>query len=155
MKRHWSYLKYIIRHKWFVFTASIKIGAPFWRAIIHDWSKLLPSEWNPYSHTFYKSDGSSQYVETSDFNYAWNHHQKRNKHHWQYWLLRFDSGDVIPLPMPTKYILEMVADWMGAGRAITGKWEAQEWYHENKANIALHSTTRDLVEHLLSGKRWY
>jgi hypothetical protein len=43
----------------------------------------------------------------------------------------------------------MVADWMGAGRAITGKWEAKAWYEKNKATIILHDGTRKLVETIL------
>jgi hypothetical protein len=31
MKRHWSYLKYVLRHKWFVWQASPKIGASLWK----------------------------------------------------------------------------------------------------------------------------
>lgn len=144
--RHLKYLQYVLRHKWFVFVASLRIGAPVWRSIIHDWSKFLVSEWFPYAYTFYTSDGSSRYHETADFNMAWNYHQKRNKHHWQYWLLKFDQDKLLPLPMPRKYIMEMVADWMGAGRAINGKWECQEWYEENKKIILLHSETRRIVE---------
>jgi len=57
-----------------------------------------------------------------------------------------DRGDVIPLEMPEKYVKEMVADWMGAGRAITGRWECQEWYEKNKGKMILHKWTRNLVE---------
>ena len=149
MKRHFAYLRYVLRHKWFVFVAGRRIKAPLWRTIIHDWSKFLSSEWGPYAWTFYKEDGTSRYIETPEFNYAWNHHQKRNKHHWQYWLLQMDRGDVIPLEMPTKYISEMVADWMGAGRAITGRWECQEWYEANKDKMILNYQTRIYVESLL------
>jgi len=60
-----------------------------------------------------------------------------------------DRGDVIPLEMPTKYISEMVADWMGAGRAITGRWECQEWYEANKDKMILNYQTRIYVESLL------
>ena len=60
-----------------------------------------------------------------------------------------DRGDVIPLKMPEKYICEMVADWMGAGKAITGKWDVIIWYNSNKQNIILHDNTRKFVEHLL------
>ena len=51
--RHLNYLKYVLRHKWFVLLASIRIGAPLWGAIIHDLSKFRPSEWIPYARCFY------------------------------------------------------------------------------------------------------
>lgn len=149
MKRHLNYLKYILRHKWFVFIASTKIGASWYLALIHDMSKFKPSEWLPYAFTFYAPDGSKQYKETADFAEAWNHHQKRNKHHWQYYLITWDRGETEALPMPKKYLLEMVADWMGAGRAITGRWETKEWYDKNKDTIKLHPETRKAVEDIL------
>jgi len=148
--RHLNYFKYLLRHKWFVFVACTKIGASWWLGIIHDLSKFRPSEWFPYAHTFYAKDGSKQYHETYDFSIAWNHHQKRNKHHYQYWMITWDRGTTEPLEMPYKYILEMVADWMGAGRAITGKWEVKEWYEKNKDNIKLEIVTRRFVESILS-----
>lgn len=163
MKPHLKYLSYVIRHKWFVFVAGLRIGAPIWRLIIHDWSKFLPSEWIPYVNSFYGGERTDSI--RAAFDRAWLHHQKRNKHHWQYWILLEDnpaqgkhllqSPDeardfaVHALRMPTKYAYEMVADWMGAGRAITGKWEASEWYSKNRENIVLHPQTRELVETLL------
>ncbi len=110
--RHWKYLKYVLRHKWFVFVECLKLGVPIWFAIFHDWSKFLPSEWRAYADYFYgekvqaprnamitNSEGklvphmvASDEVK-ADFNRAWNAHQKRNKHHWQYWLLRMDKPE--------------------------------------------------------------
>lgn len=149
MRAHLAYLKYVLRHKWFVFLACRQMGVPLWRAIVHDWTKFLPCEWAPYVRTFYRPDGSKQYVESAEFAEAWNHHQKSNKHHWQYWLLTWDRGNTQPLEMPITYVREMVADWMGAGRAITGKLDTPAWYEKNKENIKLTLSTRDLVECLL------
>ena len=152
MKRHLAYLNYVLRHKWFVLVATIRIGAPIWRAIVHDMSKFLPSEWIPYAATFYAHDGSNRYDETEDFNLAWCLHQHRNPHHWQFWLLKQDGPGTKCLPMPKKYALEMVADWMGAGRAITGKWECNEWYQKNKDTIIIHKDTRNFIEPIISGR---
>lgn len=150
MRRHLAYLWYVVRHKWFVFKASRVTGMSIWRALVHDMSKFLPDEWFPYSCTFYKSDGSKQYVETDDFNMAWLKHQHRNKHHWQYWVLTFDDGGSSPVEMPLKYIREMVADWIGAGLAITGRCEVEEWYGKNKDKMALTPRTRRCVETLIT-----
>lgn len=86
MRRYTEYLKYVLRHKWFVFQECLKLGVPLWIAILHDWDKFLPDEFIPYAKTFYKPDGSKQYIESMDFAHAWMLHQHRNKHHWQYWL---------------------------------------------------------------------
>lgn len=167
MKKHWQYLKYVLRHKAFVFVAGLQTGAPIWRLIIHDWTKFMPCEWFAYVNYFYGNHPKFETLSpgqkyghpfslTQDywsarFDHAWNHHQKANKHHWQYWLLTNDSDDPKhkSLQMPDKYVLEMVADWMGAGRAITGKWEVFNWYQENKGKIMLQESTRERVESLL------
>ena len=52
--------------------------------------------------------------------------------------------------MPRKYVEEMVADWAGAGKAITGKWDIAEWYASNKDKMILHPETRIMVEDLVS-----
>ena len=161
MKAHWKYLKYVLRHKWFVFVASWKIGGSMFRAAIHDLSKFMPSEWRPYAYWFYGWYGYAfnggflwEHKENakahSQFDVAWLLHQHRNRHHWQYWVLQNDTDGTYPLPMPTVYVYEMVADWMGAGRAITGKWECGAWYAKNKEKMVLHNETRLLVEQLLA-----
>jgi hypothetical protein len=154
MKKHLRYLSYVIRHKTFVLLAGLATRAPLWRLIIHDYSKFLPSEWFPYVHSFYGNWKWRDRPETvaRAFDIAWNHHQKRNKHHWQYWVLINDSDDpkLRPLRMPEDYIREMVADWMGAGRAITGKWGGvSDWYAKNRDKIILHENTRAKVESLI------
>lgn len=146
MPRHWQYLKYVLRHKWYVLQECIKLGVPIWIAILHDWDKFMPDEWIPYAKTFYNKDGSKRYQEFPEFAVAWNLHQKRNKHHWQHWLLTWDRGESEPLPMPDVYRREMLADWRGAGRAITGKDEAGDWYTKNKDKMKLHPETRQWIE---------
>jgi len=167
MNIHVRYASYLIRHKWFVFQAGLWTKASLWRLIKHDWSKLLPSEWVPYARYFYADPPIhgpydrpnhtltiSQWKDSSlnSFNKAWLLHQRRNDHHWQYWVLNNDDGSIQCLPMPEKVWREMVADWMGAGRAITGRWECGEWYAKNRENIQLHPETRALVELEVGGK---
>lgn len=153
--KHFRYLKYLIRHKWFVFLAGLKTGAPLWRLIIHDWSKFLPCEWLPYVEKFYGEWRSRVAKYPSDilihqaFDHAWLHHQHANPHHWQHWVLREDSGQTKLLEIPEYFVREMVADWAGAGRGITGKWEVVSWYEQNKTKIQLHDHSRLLVEQLL------
>lgn len=167
MKIYLQYLRYILLHKWFVFVAGLKVKAPLWLLFIHDWSKFLPSEFIPYAQYFYNKEKQAMeglvaiglfglaelapwgfYIK-DHFNMAWLLHQRRNPHHWQYWYLVQDNDPDFPLPMPEKYAREMVADWAGAGRAITGMWETSAWYEKNKENILLHPDTRIFVESLL------
>ena len=154
MRRHWEYFKYVIRHKWFVFLASIKIGSGIFRAIVHDMSKFLPSEWFPYARTFYTSDGQKRYLSSVEFCKAWLLHQHRNPHHWEYWLSKQSDGSVSPIQMPIKYVQEMVADWMGAGRAINGKWDVMSWYEKNSHKMILHPATKAAVKEILDDVRY-
>lgn len=152
MKRHWQYLKYVLRHKWYVFQECLKLGVPIWIALLHDWDKFLPDEWLPYARTFYAPDGTKQYVESADFTRAWLLHQNRNKHHWQFWMITWDRGTTECLPMPDVFRREMLADWRGAGRAITGKDDTYKWYIQNYHKIQLHHDTRLWIDSQLSGK---
>ena len=148
MKRHVAYLRYVLRHKWFVFLACRRCRVGVIQSIIHDWHKFLPSEWFPYAATFYAPDGSKQYRESDAFSVAWLRHQQRGKHHWQNWLITWDRGTTEPLPMPEKYVREMVADWLGAGHAINGvpvdvaDWK---WLRDNVGKIRLHPLTRHIL----------
>lgn len=154
MKSHARYLWYVLRHKWFVFLACLKFRDPIlvWRGIIHDWQKFTPAEWRPYVISFY---GPWKYKDrpdwlVEDFDRAWLHHQHYGPHHWQYWVLREDSGNTKALEMPARYVLEMIADWSGAGRAIAGRTDPAPWYEDNKEKIVLHPKTRANVELILS-----
>jgi hypothetical protein len=150
MKRHIAYGKYVLRHKWYVLVACRALGVSLWRAITHDWTKLLPSEWLAYATTFYEPDGSKKrYEETPAFARAWCLHQKRNDHHWQQWVTVRDSGGFESLPMSEAAVREMVADWVAAGMAITGCNDVRGWYEKNRTRMSLHPQTRELVESLM------
>jgi hypothetical protein len=148
-----SYLWYVIRHKWFVFLAACHFGIP-WLGMIHDWSKLLPGEFIPYARHFYgsnpqKRDETGYYkpTDTGDdaFDFAWLLHQKRNRHHWQWWVLPEDNDGVKVLDIPTRYRKEMLADWRGAGKA-QGTPDTQVWYRKNKDKMMLHPDVRNWIE---------
>jgi N-acetyl-anhydromuramyl-L-alanine amidase AmpD len=49
--------------------------------------------------------------------------------------LIMDANRYRALPMPEPLVREMVADWMGAGRAITGQWDVAGWYTKNREKM--------------------
>lgn len=189
MKRltpHLRYLRYVLWHKWYVFCAGLAINRliedrtariPIWRLLVHDWSKFLPSEWGPYVANFYVEGGRENAEVQSRFKYAWLYHQRRNKHHWQYWTYRLDERRAeITLIPPARYALEMLADWIGAGQKIITPVEyaaldretgerivvgtrrrtlgecAQEtvvWYKHNAQHMLLRTPVKQLIEPLL------
>ena len=149
-----SYLLFVLKHKWFVLVAGARMKVPLLQLIVHDWTKFLPSEFPQYATWFYadKTYMSEEQKRQArvNFLYAWAHHLRRNPHHWQHHIL-VESGTTLQLMrIPDRYVREMVADWMGAGRAINGKWEARDWYSKNRDRIMLESSTRRRVEELLS-----
>lgn len=138
--KYYNYIRYILRHKWYVFIVGLKYKVPIWQLLVHDLSKFLPSEFFPYMEYFYGARNQEK------FDRAWNYHQKRNKHHWQYWTYTQDSGATITIEMPEKYRREMLADWDGAGIAKSGKADSKNWYIQHKDIYQFHPKTRALVE---------
>jgi len=150
MTKYIYYFWYLLRHKYYVFKGCLlqahlsnclfdKVRLICY-AFTHDISKFRPSEIIAYSKYFYGDD--KKHISTDDrFKEAWNHHSKRNKHHWQYWVLIEDNGNIQPISMPLVYIREMVADWYGAGKAQNSSTNPKEWYLDNKDKIFLHPFT--------------
>lgn len=145
MNKYRKYLAYLLKHKWEVFKAGRMLGVSCWQLIIHDWTKFTPSEFTQYVN-YFNCEQTNEVKRL--FDEAWNNHQKHNKHHWQYWILIKDSGEIKPLEIPLKYMLEMVSDWIGAGRAL-GKPDIYGWYQSNRDKIILHPNTRQRVESYL------
>lgn len=144
LKVYWNYLKYVMQHKWYVAIECFKNGL-YIHAFTHDLSKLRPSEFFPYAEKFFSGDYSYKYFWVEErFETAWFLHQRRNKHHWDYWV----NSSGRPIPMPEKYVLQMICDWNGMGRKFGDT--AAIFYSENKDRMKLHRTTRDMIDMYLS-----
>lgn len=148
-----QFYKVTIVHKWCVFKAGLRTGAPLWRLIIHDWTKFLPSEAPHYARRrFGDNNDHLGYVR------AWIHHTHANPHHWEYWIPATTSSSspykpFEPVPMPEWAVREMVADWMGAALAYNGTLpksrDTWDWYQKNIEEILVHVDTRLLIEDVL------
>lgn len=110
----------------------------------HDDSKYGEKEWEAYQNYFYDSEKYPRNTEA--FNEAWNHHQKANPHHWQYWCLvnDVDEPQIQPVDMPLVYIVEMLCDWHAAGKHYGNT--AKEWYEKQGPRMLLSENTRFMVE---------
>jgi hypothetical protein len=119
----------------------------FIHAIMHDLSKFLPSEFIPYAKFFYSKNRTKNYRQSDEddpnFQKGWNHHQKRNKHHWNYWVSVTRKDEIIPVEMPMKYVRQMVADWNGMSRKFGGSTD--EYFNKNKGSMILHPTTIERI----------
>lgn len=161
IKRHARYGYYVGRHKFFVGVQCARRGL-LARALLHDLSKLLPGEWLPYASYFFpdgeprqRRDSTGYYkpTDTGDaaFDFAWLLHQKRNDHHWQWWILPCDDGGEKVLEMSERARLEMVCDWWGASMAQGfGGWSGVvTWYHTNKGKMRFGPCTTRWIERFL------
>jgi len=154
MTKHLRYAWYVLRHKWFVLIECCRRGM-WWRAFTHDLSKFSAAEWFPYAEHFYgqpraeQRDATGYYkpYDTGDlaFDRAWLHHQHANDHHWQWWILPCDEEGTRVLEMSEGARLEMLCDWIGAGRA-QGTLDICAWYEKNRQKMQLHPQTRLWLE---------
>jgi hypothetical protein len=159
-------------HKFWVYRAGRRLRVGVWQLFIHDMSKFRAAEYVPYGRFFYRKPGAGWLKASIDpeakpgMLRAWLTHIFRNPHHWQHWCLingasvvatrgtKVNVNPIDALRMPTKYVREMVADWMGAGRAYNGAYPADiaswGWWQENKRSLVLHPEARaDLTRAIL------
>jgi hypothetical protein len=130
-------------HIAYVREAGQKLGVPEEQLLFHDASKYSHEELPFYARHFF-GDG-----DPVGFAKAWLHHLHSNAHHWQYWIFPdgYSYQDQYPinqdgvLRMPQEYVLEMIADWMGASKAYTGSWDMTGWLLENIPKIIVHPDT--------------
>lgn len=148
-----KYIKHFLlvcKHKWYVGVECFKHGL-YWQGIVHDLSKFSSTEFFT-SARYFQGNRSPIGMEKLElgYSYAWINHKNKNKHHWEYWT-DFKDGKVIAAPMPTRYVMEMVCDMIGATKAYGGK-SVLDYYNANKANWHLHPVTKYEFESLL--KEW-
>lgn len=142
----------------------------YWRGLAHDMSKFLPSELFPYINHFFADnhveggkDESGYYkpADTGDreFDFAWLLHQKKNRHHWQWWVLPNDEGGLKAIEIQEPYLTEMICDWLGAGKAqgkVSPKddkyFEVRNWYANHKNKMQLNEKTRQKIEEKIKWK---
>lgn len=111
----------------------------------HDQSKYDGCEFDGYRQFFYPENDNEK--NASVFNHSWNHHQKANDHHWEYWLLIGASGKVEALKMDLPSIIEMLCDW--TAMSVTFKNMPSIWFDANKAKMILHHDTFQAILHWL------
>ena len=114
----WQHFKTITRHKLLVMKYCFRIGL-YKQGLLHDLSKY---SWTEFSVgcKYYQGNRSPNNAEreATGLSTAWIHHYGRNKHHFEHWVDYGIHCDTIihGVPMPRKYIAEMVADRISASR---------------------------------------
>lgn len=141
--------KKILTHKRWVAHYCFMCGL-YRQGLMHDLSKFSPTEFFE-SVKYYQGTSSPIDACKKDKGYsdAWFHHRGRNKHHWEYWVDDFQEG-MHPKKMPFKYVLEMVCDFLGAGRAYGEEQfsirSEYDWWQAKRKVVVMHSDTLELVD---------
>ena len=153
MTKYSGYLLYVLRHRWFVMVECFRRGL-YWQGLMHDLDKFLPDEFFPYADFFNskRRDKTGYYKPTdtghAGFDMAWLRHVHRNRHHWQHWTQATEDGLRL-FDIPRKHVIEMVCDWIGAGRAQYSETNAAQWFAANNHKMQLTPTTKAMIEEYL------
>lgn len=149
MNKFFSHLNTVMTHRKWVRHYCFEAGL-YWQGLTHDLSKYHPVEFFE-GVKYYQGNRSpiDACKEQNGRSMAWFHHRGRNKHHMEYWTDRYDTGTSC-VPMPYKYVTELICDWLGAGRAYMGaafSYEQELEYVEKKlvGGIKMHPLTAKYI----------
>lgn len=145
----------ITRHRHKVIANCARAGI-LWQGLRHDLSKYSPSEfW--VGARYYQGTRSPNEGEREAYGYskAWMHHKGRNRHHFEYWTDYNPATRMLrPIPMPTRYVVEMFCDRVAASKIYMGERyqddSALQYFLKGKAHRSIDPETSELLEHLLT-----
>lgn len=153
MGNAWKHFKTITHHRILVAKGCFKVGL-YRQGLLHDMSKYSPSEFM-VGVKYYQGNRSPNNAEREDIGYssAWLHHKGRNKHHYEYWVdySRDIPGGMVAVPMPDKYIAEMVMDRIAASKVYKGA----EYKDSNPLEYYLQGKETNLINPDTSRKLHY
>ncbi len=157
MGKAWNHFKTITYHKLLVAEGCFRVGL-YRQGILHDLSKYSPAEFI-VGAGYYQGTRSPNNAEREKKGYsaAWLHHKGRNKHHFEYWTdysnVPEERGQVVPVPMPDRYVAEMIMDRIAASKVYKGKDYTDasplEYYLQGKARKLIHPQTAGTLERML------
>jgi len=146
----------ITEHRILVAKGCFAMGL-YRQGLVHDLSKYSPEEFL-VGVKYYTGVNSPNAEERKDKGYSrsWMHHKGRNKHHFEYWVdlsVEDRSLGYVPVKMPLRYVLEMLADRIAACKVYQKDAYTDEsprnYYNMGKKFITMHPDTRALLEKLL------
>ena len=156
-KRLFGHFRTITKHRHKVIANCAKAGI-LWQGLRHDLSKYTPTEFVP-GVKYYTGKRSPNEGEREEYGYskAWMHHKGRNRHHYEYWVdysTQSIEGGMAPVPMPRKYVAEMLMDRIAASKTYRGSAykdsDPLAYYKNAKEPPFMHIQTRRQLEHLLT-----
>lgn len=140
----------LIDHITCVQEAGEKLGLPEYQLAVHDITKFTGTEFFAYAKHF-QGGGAPD-----EFALAWLHHLHFNAHHPEHWQFPREPGiknaNIVCrcLPMPHRFVLEHIADLMGASKAYTGSDDMSDWLSKNMGKMYYHPDTAKVLREELS-----
>ena len=153
-KKAWGHLKTITRHRFLVMVGCFRVGL-IRQGLTHDLSKYSPTEFLEGAR-YYQGNRSPNAAEREDKGHseAWMHHKGRNRHHYEYWTdMNRQTKCYESVPMPKRYLAEMVMDRIAACKTYEGKAYTQasalNYFLKSRERELMHPKTREELEVLL------
>ena len=151
----WRHFCTITKHKWLVCCGCFRVGL-YWQGLTHDLSKYAPVEfWN--GARYYQGNKSPNTAEREEKGYseAWMHHKGRNRHHYEYWTdMNMQTKTYESVPMPRKYLVEMVMDRRAACIVYQGKnytpGSALNYFENSREKALMHPQTQKELGYILT-----
>lgn len=151
----WQHFKTITAHRICVMQGCFRMGL-YWQGLTHDLSKYSPVEfWN--GARYYQGVRSPNAAEREDKGYSesWMHHKGRNRHHYEYWTdMDMTTRTYQPVPVPRKYLAEMVADRIAACKIYEGRnfdtGSPLRYLMSSREKDLMHPQTREELQFLLT-----
>ena len=151
----WKHFKTITWHRWLVRQGCFRVGL-FWQGLIHDLSKYSKTEFS-VGAKYYQGNRSPNAAEREEkgFSEAWMHHKGRNRHHYEYWTDMNRTTRVYEsVPMPRKYLVEMVMDRRAACKVYQGEnytpGAELEYLERSREKDLMHPETVKQLRYLLT-----
>ena len=148
-----KHLKLVRTHRKYVRKACFKMGL-YWQGLTHDLSKYSLTELSICK--YYTGKGSPHQVarETIGYSPSWIHHYHTNKHHHMFWIDEMETGEIIPMKMPYRYVIESLADMLGASKAYNPEsWKPQMllsyWEQKCLGKRIMHEDSVVLLDYLI------
>ena len=151
----WKHFVTITRHRMLVLRGCLRVGL-IWQGLTHDLSKYSPTEFLVGAR-LYQGTRSPNAAEREEKGYseAWMHHKGRNRHHYEYWTdMSKTTGRYESVPMPRKYLVEMVMDRIAACRVYQGAayqdGSALVYFEGSRERNLMHEETRRQLGYILT-----
>ena len=151
-----AHLHTVNRHRRLVRRYCLKLGL-VWQGLTHDLSKYSPTEfWRGCKYyQGWRSPNDQERLENG-VSLAWLHHKGRNKHHYEYWIdysMQALPGGMAPVPMPDRYIAEMIMDRIAASKVYMGdKYTDRsplDYYYRGTDKAPIHPKTKAKLLYVL------